>query len=79
MTTGALFGVTIEGGRKARRGFRGGSTGIGGFACFVCSYLRAMRPTSSLNGLRRAGGRPLERKLLDFWGVMAYMCGTEAE
>lgn len=78
MTTGALFGTTIDGGRKARRGFRGGGIGIGGLAGLVCSYLRATRPLSSLNGLMRGGGRPLERKLLDLWGVMAYMSGTRA-
>lgn len=76
MTTGALFDVTIEDGRKARRGFRVGGRGIGGLACFVCSYLKAMRPLSSLNGLMRAGGPALERKLLDLWGVMAWICGA---
>lgn len=71
MTTGALSDVTVETGRKVRRGFRGGGRGMGGLACFVCSYLKAMRPVSSLNGLIRAAGRALERKLLDFLGVIA--------
>ncbi len=71
MITGSLSDVRVEQGRRLRRGLRGGGRGMGGLACFVCSYLKAMRPVSSLNGLIRAAGRPLERKLLDFLGVMA--------
>lgn len=44
---------------------------MGGLACFVSSYRRATSPVSSLNGLMRAPGFALKRKLLDFWTVMA--------
>jgi hypothetical protein len=71
MTMGALSEVMVEEGRKARRGLRGGGSGMGALACFVCSYLKAMRPVSSLKGLIRVVGPPLDRKLLDLWGVMA--------
>ena len=70
MTTGALFDVLVEEGLWERSGFRGGR-GMGGLACFVCSYLKATRVVSSLKGLMRAAGLPLERKLLDFEGAMA--------
>ena len=40
----------VEAARDSRRGFRGGGRGIGGSACFVCSYRSATRTVSSRKG-----------------------------
>jgi hypothetical protein len=42
--------VLVEAARDSRRGFRGGGRGIGGSACFVCSYRSATRTVSSRKG-----------------------------
>lgn len=69
----------IEAGRKERRGSFGGGgrqgllagTGMGGSACFVCSYRRPISSVSSLKGLRTGACFALNRILLDLWRAIA--------
>lgn len=53
-----------------RRGFLGGGRGMGGSACFVCSYRSATRLLSSRKGASRADGLDLWRTLATFWGAI---------
>jgi len=63
--------ATVKDSRRVdRRGLRGGGSGMGGSACFVCSYRKATSTVSSRNGASRVAGRDLWRTLANFWGAM---------
>ena len=52
-----------------RKGFLGGGRGIGGSACFVCSYRSAIRSVSSLEDDRRV-------PCLVLWRILVNRCGA---
>lgn len=71
MMMGEVAVVTDDRGRIPRRGFLGGGNGIGGSACLVCSYRKATRLVSSLNGAIRPAGLVLWLTLANLRGAMA--------